>query len=264
VRRYGLAVLGGTFDHLHIGHQALLSTAFRIGDEVAVGLTTDSFLTARPKPGRTRMQRYATRRSALMRWLRTRYPRRRWRVVPLSNPFGRSVELGVGVLVVSRDTERGGRSVNRERRRLGRPAVPIVSVPLVLADDLEPVSSRRVRLGEIAPDGRRLRPLRVALSVSRPADRAPAARAVTRVFPRVRWVVGGNASLPTSGRRRKGSKGKTPSSSYDLSVRVVRRGATGWSAIEQTPRIRLQSRSIPGARPRDLERGLVRLFRPRQ
>ena len=50
MRRYGRVALGGTFDRLHVGHVALLRTAFHIGDEVAVGLTSRRFLTAHPKP----------------------------------------------------------------------------------------------------------------------------------------------------------------------------------------------------------------------
>ena len=261
--RFHLAVLGGTFDHLHVGHQALLASAFSVGDEVAIGLTTDGFVARHPKPAGTRTQRYAARRASLVRWLRANYPSRKWRVVPLDNPFGGSLEPGVGVLVVSRDTERGGRAVNRERRRLGRPAVPVVRVPLVLADDLEPVSSRRVRAGAIGPDGRRLLPIRIALSTSDPRDRDAGKRAVTTVFPRARFVGlvprRGGVSAPRASRPRPSGKGST----YDLAIRVSRRVGVGWSAVERTPRVRLRPRTIRGSRPEELERGLVALLRPR-
>ena len=124
MRRVRLAVLGGTFDHLHVGHHTLLATAFRTGREVAVGLTTDDYISAHPKPGSRRIQPYSVRRACLVRWIRQNYPRRNWRVTPLENRFGRSVEPEVGALVVSGDTEEGGRAVNRERRRLGRAPVP--------------------------------------------------------------------------------------------------------------------------------------------
>ena len=261
--RFRLAVLGGTFDHLHVGHHALLASAFEVGDEVAIGLTTDGFVARYPKPAGTRMQRYSVRRASLVRWLRANYASRKWRVVPLDNPFGGSLEPQVGVLVVSRDTERGGRAVNRERRRLGRPAVPVVSVPLVLADDLEPVSSRRVRAGAIGTDGRRLAPIRVALSTSDPRDRDAGKRAVTTVFPRARFVrlVSGHRNASASRAPRRSPSRKAPV--YDLAIRVSRRGAVGWSAVERTPRVRLGPRTIRGSRPEDLERGLVALLRPR-
>lgn len=251
MRRYRLAVLGGTFDHLHVGHHALLATAFRVGHTVAIGLTTDRFVADHPKPDSSRIQPFSVRRAALTRWIRRNYSGRRWRVVPLEDEFGRSVDPEVGVLVVSRDTQVGGRAVNRERRRLGRAPVPLVVVPLALGDDLEPVSSRRVRAGWVGTEGQRFTPIRVALAVSDSRDLPPAQRAVSRVFPQAR-VLGGVVSrgqaVPVA----------------DLTVQISRRRRSGWSAAERSPRVRLKARPIPGTRPAELERGLVALLRPRQ
>ncbi len=186
MRRFGRVVLGGTFDRLHVGHEALLATAFRAGRTVAIGLTTDRYLAAHPKPDRERIATFGARRRALARWLAARYACSRWTIVPLENAFGRSVEDGVDALVVSADTLAGGRRVNAERRRLGRRTVPLLTVPLVLGDDLEPVSSRRIRSGAIDRAGRRRAPISVAVSVRRPEDLGPVRAAVRRVFPRSR------------------------------------------------------------------------------
>jgi pantetheine-phosphate adenylyltransferase len=264
VRRPRLAVLGGTFDHLHVGHHALLTTAFRSGEMVAVGITTDRFLREHPKPLAGRIQSYPARRAALVRWLRAHYPSREWRVTPLEDPFGGSVGPGVGVLVVSGDTQRGGRAVNRERRRLGRPPVPVVVVPLVLADDLEPVSSRRIRAGEVATDGRRLTPMRVALATGDSRDRGAVERAVLTVFPqaRITWEPVAESSPSRSSSTLSG-RPLRPRPAYELAVRVSRRRAGGWSVVERSTRVRLRPRPIRGSRPTDLERGLVTLLRPR-
>ena len=251
MRRYRLAVLGGTFDHLHVGHHALIATAFRVGREVAIGVTTDRFIAEHPKPDSRRIEPYAVRRATLTRWIRRNFPGRRWRAVPLENPFGRSVDPEVDVLVVSRDTLDGGRAVNRERRRLGRPPVPLVVVPIVLADDLGPVSSRRIRAGEIATDGRRFTPIRVGLQAARPEDREASRRAVLTVFPQARVADLSSTSLASI-------------EASDLILRVARPRAGGWSVTERTPRVRLRARKIPGARPVDLERGLIALIRPRE
>jgi pantetheine-phosphate adenylyltransferase len=266
LRRWRLAVLGGTFDHLHVGHQALLATAFRVADEVAVGVTSDRFVAAHPKPTSGKIQPYPVRRAALRRWIRAHYPGRKWRALRLEDPYGGSVGSQVGVLVVSRDTERGGRAVNRERRRLGRAPVPIVSVPLVLADDLEPVSARRIRAREIGTDGRRLAPIRIALTTADPRDRKAAERAVARVFPRARLARERPAAARRDPRKRKPPR-EAPGPSvrtFDLTLRVSRPTSKGWIAVEETPRVRLRPRRVPGSRPADLERGLVRLLRPRQ
>ena len=253
MRRYRLAVLGGTFDHLHAGHAALLATAFRVGRSVAIGVTTDAFLGTHPKPRSSRIQSYSVRRDRLLRWLRARYPRHRWRVSPLENPYGRSVDPEVKALVVSADTERGGRAVNRERRRRHVPTVPLVVVPLVLADDLEPVSSRRIRAGQIDPEGHRRSPIRVALDVEPPEDRGPATRAIRSAFPTAVVLGAGHRDRRTPGRR-----------APELEVRV-RRGArgTGWVVGERSARLRLRPRRVKGTRAVDLETGLAVLLRPR-
>jgi len=251
VRRYRLAVLGGTFDHLHVGHHALLATAFHVGDSVAIGLTTDRFVASLAKPDPRRIQPFRARRAALARYLRRNFPNRKWRVVALDDPFGRSIEREVDALVVSRDTEPGGRAVNRERRRLGRRPVPLVIVPLVLADDLEPVSSRRVRAGSIRSDGRRRAPIRIAVAVPDLRDRPPALRAVRTVFPNARVVRGTT------------SPGNV-SSSADLMVDVTRRSPSGWLVAVGSRRVRLNPRLIRGSRPEQLEPGLIGVLRPQE
>lgn len=184
--RFGRVVLGGTFDRLHLGHEALLATAFRIGRSVAIGLTTERYLALHPKPAGIPIQSYSTRRATLRRWLSARYPVTRWTVTPLNDIFGGSVGDGVDALVVSADTQAGGRAVNAERRRLGRRRVPVIVVPLTLADDLRPLSSRRIRAGEIDRAGRRRSPIEVGLAVESPEDRGPATDAIRRALPRAR------------------------------------------------------------------------------
>src|SRR5437879_13077399 len=65
-------VLGGTFDILHEGHEALLRAAFEGRPaEVLIGLTTDRFA----RESRTRVNSYSVRERNLKRLLATR----RWR-----------------------------------------------------------------------------------------------------------------------------------------------------------------------------------------
>lgn len=222
---YGRAVLGGTFDHLHAGHAALLGAAFRLGRTVAVGLTTDGYLTEHRKPLGDRIEPFRTRRRRLAAWIRRHYPGRSWEIVPLGDVYGRSVEPGVNVLVVSADTVGGGRRVNAERRRRGLPSVPLEVVPLVLADDLRPVSSRRIRAREIDPDGRRISSIHVGLTVEDPLDRPAASRAVRRAFPRARItdVPYRRAAIP-SVRARTSARAASKTADLGLAVAARRRG----------------------------------------
>jgi pantetheine-phosphate adenylyltransferase len=153
--RARVAVLGGTFDHLHAGHRALLAAAFRHADEVKIGLTTDRFARSEKKPLARRVQSYPTRRRHLLAFLRHRFGDRRWAVVPLNDRWGRSVGPGVDLLVLSQETRGAAKPINTERRHRGLPPVRILVVPFLLADDGRPIASRRIREGEIDEEGHR-------------------------------------------------------------------------------------------------------------
>jgi pantetheine-phosphate adenylyltransferase len=153
-RRYRVAVLGGTFDRLHAGHERLLARAFAVADSVGIGVTTDRFLQAHPKPLGQRIRSYRARRSALAAFLRRSFPGRAFWLAPLNDGWGRSVEPGIDVLVATPDTRDGAQSVNRERRKRGLPPLAIVLVPLVRAADGRPIASRRIRAGVIDDRGR--------------------------------------------------------------------------------------------------------------
>jgi len=256
VPRYGRVALGGTFDRFHVGHEALLASAFRLGRTVGIGVTTPRYLAEHPKPGGETIAPEPVRRRALERWLRQRYPARRWTLIPLNDRFGGSVDNEVDALVVSVDTAAGGRAVNRERRRLGRRPIPLHIVPLVLADDLEPVSSRRIRAGEIDRWGRRRSPIRVHLAVGSTADSDAAARAIRRAFPRARVVLG--SARP----RREASPLPGPAHHLELRVSLRRVRPEGWRVTLRGPHVALGPWPIHGVGPRALQAGLARLLRP--
>jgi cytidyltransferase-like protein len=166
-RRPEYVVLGGTFDHLHAGHRALLETAFEWGRRVGIGLTTDELL-HRWGSKQGAVAGYEQRLQNLTGYLGRRYERRRWRILPLSDRWGALLRPETRGVVVSEETLPVALRANRIRSRRGISPVEVRVVPRLVGEDLLPISSTRVRRGEIDEEGRRKIPLRVGLGTGNP------------------------------------------------------------------------------------------------
>jgi pantetheine-phosphate adenylyltransferase len=263
--RYAHAVLGGTFDRLHVGHAALLAAAMRAGRRVSIGVTTDEFVRSLGKPGRKSIESFAARRRGVRRWLARRFPGREVRLVPLADRFGRSVGPGVSVLIVSAETAGGGRAVNAERRRRGERPVPVLVVPLVLADDLLPVSSRRIRAQEIDRTGRRVARITVRIAAEDPGDRPAIGAGTLRALPvaRVRFLRSPTAYRGSAGTRAR-ALAEAAIAHADLAIGVARERSGGWVAVERSASLYLDPVAIPGRSSDALRRGVSRLLVPRR
>lgn len=177
-------VLGGTFDLLHDGHEALLGAAFSLRPErVVIGLTTDRFARAT----RSRANPYTVRLRNLRRFLR----RRRWAravIEAIDDPYGPADDLpDLDVIVVSKDREGVAVALNESRKGKGLRPLEVRAVPMVLAQDGLPIASRRIRASLIDRHGVRLIPVRVRVGTDNPVK----VRAVRSVFEalRIRAVV---------------------------------------------------------------------------
>jgi pantetheine-phosphate adenylyltransferase len=150
--KYNVVAVGGTFDHLHKGHEALLRRAFETGKEVVIGLTTDDFAA---KAGKKLDQDFAQRKFVLEEYLRARYPGRAFTITELTRNFGPGMfTKEIGALVVSAETAPKVKEANDKRRDLDLPDLIIETVPMVLAEDGRHISSTRIREGEIDEQGR--------------------------------------------------------------------------------------------------------------
>jgi len=148
---FARVVLGGTFDFLHKGHRLLLDTAFRVGDWVTIGLTTDDFLKDRKRAAHD----FAERRSCLEAYLERMGFKGRYEIVPIWDPVGPAIG-DYDAIVVSEETIAGASAVDEARVKAGKGKLIKVVVPLVLAYDKKPISSSRIRAGEIDAEGKKL------------------------------------------------------------------------------------------------------------
>jgi pantetheine-phosphate adenylyltransferase len=154
--KYKAVATGGTFDHLHKGHVALLTRSFSLGDVVVIGVTSDAYTS---REGKSPDQSYLERAEILERFLRSRFPGRRYVIAKLDDHFGPGIASPeVEAIVVSRETAVRVPIANALRATKGYPPLEVEVVDYILAGDDRPISSTRIRKGEIDTEGRLLKP----------------------------------------------------------------------------------------------------------
>jgi pantetheine-phosphate adenylyltransferase len=146
-RKYRKVAVGGTFDKFHEGHRLLIETAFQIGDEILIGVTSDEFggLKGEIEPCDVRM-------SNLNSLLKNRS---NYIIARLEEHYGPTVdEDSIDAIVVSSETEATAKKINQIRHEKGMKPLDIITISMVLAQDGKPISSTRIRRGEIDSRGK--------------------------------------------------------------------------------------------------------------
>ena len=145
-KRYSKVAVGGTFDKFHEGHKKLLSTAFELGNQIEIGVTSDAFGGLKGD-----IDSCEERMNNLKLFFKDKS---NFRVVSLDDPFGTTIyEADFDAIVVSEETEPTAVKINEIRLSKGMNPLDIVVVSFVLAEDGNPISSTRIRRGEIDKNG---------------------------------------------------------------------------------------------------------------
>jgi pantetheine-phosphate adenylyltransferase len=138
---------------IHAGHRRLLAEAFRLGDTVLIGVTSDRLVMTLHKDHKVRP--YSNRVRNLATFLKTRRWSSRARIAKLREPYGPAAKgRKLEALIVSRGTLASGRRLNKLRKKNGLQELDLVSVALLKASDGKPISTTRIRMGEIDLQGR--------------------------------------------------------------------------------------------------------------
>lgn len=124
---YRSVVIGGTFDRIHAGHEALLNRAFVISTHVAIGLTSDQYVSAHKQL--ESIQPYAVRKVKLEEWLYAHRYLDRATIIPIDHAYEPAVEIGslsplsnveaaqFEAIVVSEETRTVPDSINEKRKK---------------------------------------------------------------------------------------------------------------------------------------------------
>lgn len=151
-KKYRRVALGGTFDPFHRGHKSLIDLAFRLGDEVLIGVSSDELANSL---GKAPDNVFRERVYELLIYLESKYRDKAYSIYKLRDPYGPLVrESEIDALIVSPETKARGGKANEIRRERGLKEVELVVVDWVLAEDGKPIRSTRIRKGEIDREGR--------------------------------------------------------------------------------------------------------------
>ena len=145
-KKYDKVAVGGTFDKFHDGHRKLLETAFEIGNKIEIGVTSDEFGGLKGD-----IDSCQERMDNLKSFFADKSD---FEVIPLNDPYGTTIyDSDFEAIVVSEETEPTAIEINKIRVSKGMDPLDIVVVSFVLAYDGTPISSTRIRRGEINQRG---------------------------------------------------------------------------------------------------------------
>lgn len=152
MKRFALAIVGGTFDHFHKGHEALLSKAFAVADRVFVGVTDEK--AASRKTFSAGVEPFSTRKKSVADYLAKKHYSGRGKITKIRDAFGpEAVWKRAGAIVVTKDTVKGAMAINSARKKAGLAPAAVAVCPFAVAKDGRRISSTRIRLGQMSRAG---------------------------------------------------------------------------------------------------------------
>ena len=142
------AVIGGTFDKLHLGHTLLIKTACTIAKTVSIGLTSTNYLKNYPKKYSEKLYPFDYRLDQLAKFIQSISPEFNFFIFPIDHPWNNFSIKGedLDCIIVSEETLQTAEIINNERTKSSLRELSVVIIPGVLSDkDGRYLSSTRLR-----------------------------------------------------------------------------------------------------------------------
>ena len=162
-KKFKTAVLGGTFDHFHKGHKNFLEHGLSISERLMIGVTSDEYVKnlksqisnlKNTYQNSKSFEAFSTRKKSVEDYL-NQNAKDRYEIVKINDMFGTTLsDIFIEAIVVSKETLKNAKVINTMREEINLPSLEIIIAELVLAQDGKPISSFRIRNGEIDKEGK--------------------------------------------------------------------------------------------------------------
>lgn len=145
-------VLGGTFDHLHLGHEKLITASFGIAAKVSIGilngpLIQDKYLSKIIEP-------YEVRQKTIEDYLKKNGYFNRSSIFQIIDIYGSTLtNKTIDSIIVTKETKLNAVKINSMRKKIGMKPLEIVTIDYIKGPDHKIISSKRIRAGEINRKG---------------------------------------------------------------------------------------------------------------
>ena len=146
---HGIGLIGGTFDRFHLGHMSLIKTGLSQCEKIEIWITDDNIAQKKDR----RMKNWGDRKSELEN--ATSEFSSRISTHLLIDNFGPSLEENyASAIICTNETIGKCMEINSLRGDNGLDELTIISAEKIVSWDGEPISSSRIRQGEIDREGK--------------------------------------------------------------------------------------------------------------
>lgn len=143
-------IVGGSWDIFHSGHRYIILTALDKGEKVDIGITSDEMI--KKKLGQPPENSFQERKQNIENFLRSTDRFKHVRLIEINDIYGNAADEGE-TLLITPESRANAEKINERREDKGLEPLNLEVVEKLEAEDGEPISSTRIRSGEIDQNG---------------------------------------------------------------------------------------------------------------